>query len=149
MLFRSQIKSLNYLNNIMAKIEAINVKSEEALMLSYDGYVCECTGDNIFIVKDSELLTPPISIGILPGITRGAVFDIAAKRNINAKAVLLTRYDLYTADEIFLTGTAAEIIPVVKIDARSINKGKPGKVTLSLMEEFRRITKIDGYRYNA
>ena len=143
-----QIKSLNYLNNIMAKIEAINVKSEEALMLSCDGYVCECTGDNIFAVKDCELLTPPTSIGILPGITRGVVFDIAGKRNISSKAALLTRYDLYTADEIFLTGTAAEIIPVVKIDARLINKGKPGKITMLLMEEFRRVAKIDGFRYN-
>lgn len=142
-----QIKSLNYLNNIMAKIEAINFKVEEALMLTQDGLVCECTGDNIFIVSGA-LLTPPTSVGILAGITRKAVLDIAKKMNITSRQVMLTRYDLFNAEEIFLTGTAAEIIPVVKIDGRIINNGKPGKITHVLTEEFRKITRLEGYRYS-
>lgn len=143
-----QIKSLNYLNNIMAKIEAINFKVEEALMLTNEGYLCECTGDNIFLVKGSKLLTPPTSVGILAGITREAVLEIAKKRNIIVGEEMLTRYDLFNAEEVFLTGTAAEIIPVVKIDARTVGNGKPGRITLSLTEDFRKATKIDGFRYS-
>ncbi|MDP1852763.1 MAG: branched-chain-amino-acid transaminase [Candidatus Omnitrophota bacterium] len=143
-----QIKSLNYLNNIMAKIEAINFKVEEALMLTNEGYLCECTGDNIFLVKESMLLTPATSMGILAGITREVVLGIARKRNILVSEDMLTRYDLFNANEVFLTGTAAEIIPVVKIDGRVIGNGKPGNITLSLTEEFRRATRIDGYRYS-
>lgn len=143
-----QIKSLNYLNNIMAKIEAINFKVEEALMLTNEGYVCECTGDNIFMVRNGRLFTPPASMGFLAGITREVVLEIARKRNIPIFEEVLTRYDLFNANEVFLTGTAAEIIPVVKIDGRTIGLGKSGSLTLSLIENFRRATKIDGYRYS-
>lgn len=142
-----QIKSLNYLNNILAKIEAINAGVEEALMLSASGYVAEGTGDNIFIVKKGKLITPPVYMGILRGITRGAVMDIAAKNKITASEDILTRHDLYNADECFLTGTAAEIIPVVKIDTRPIGNGKPGVLTLKLMQEFHKLTKTDGVKY--
>ncbi len=143
----SQIKSLNYLNNIMAKIEAVNTGAEEAIMLNQDGFVSECTGDNIFIVKNQTVITPPVYIGVLKGITRGAVIDLAGKAKIPFSEEVLTRYDLYNADECFLTGTAAEIIPVVKIDGRIISTGKPGLMTLRLMRDFHLLTKIDGVRY--
>lgn len=142
-----QIKSLNYLNNILAKIEAINSGYEEALMFNAHGYVAECTGDNIFIIKDDKLMTPPPYIGILKGITRQSVMDIAEKEDIEVKETVLTRHNIFTADECFLTGTAAEIIPVVRIDKRLIGHGKPGKVTLNLMREFRKLTKTDGVKY--
>jgi branched-chain amino acid aminotransferase len=142
-----QIKSLNYLNNILAKVEAINAGVDEAVMLNSEGYVAECTGDNIFIVKKGALLTPPIHIGVLRGITRGAVIDIAHMKEIPVYEEILTRYDLFNADECFLTGTAAEIIPVVKIDGRTIANGKPGKMTLSLTSEFHKITRSDGVRF--
>lgn len=142
-----QIKSLNYLNNILAKIEAANAGVEEALMLSASGYVAECTGDNIFMIKKGKLITPPIYMGILRGITRGAVMDLAVKNKIPAVEEVLTRHDLYNADECFLTGTAAEIIPVVKIDTRSIGNGKPGPITLKLRQEFHKLTKVDGVKY--
>lgn len=143
----SQIKSLNYLNNILAKIEAINAGVEEAIMLNQDGFVAECTGDNIFIVKDQKIITPPVYIGVLKGITRSAVIDLAGKAKIQIAEEVLTRYDLYNAEECFLTGTAAEIIPVVKIDGRVISTGKPGPITLRLMRDFHSLTKIDGVRY--
>ncbi len=143
----AQVKSLNYLNNILAKVEAINAGVEEAVMLNSEGYVAECTGDNILIVKNGALLTPPIHIGFLPGITRGAVMDIARAKKIPVCEKILTRYDLFNADECFLTGTAAEIIPVVKIDGRVVSSGKPGKMTLALTGEFRKITRSDGVRY--
>jgi branched-chain amino acid aminotransferase len=142
-----QIKSLNYLNNILAKIEAVNSGFEEAIMLNMEGYVLECTGDNIFIVKDGELLTPPIYMGALEGITRGSVIDIAGAEKIKFSERVLTRHTLFNAGECFLTGTAAEIIPVIKIDNRVIGDGSPGKVTMKLMEEFRKLTKRDGVRY--
>lgn len=142
-----QIKSLNYLNNILAKIEAVNFGFEEAVMLNADGYVLECTGDNIFIVKDKELITPPVYLGALEGITRNAVIDIARSLNIKFSEKVLTRYSLFNAEECFLTGTAAEIIPVIKIDNRPIGEESPGKVTISLMNEFRKLTKKDGTRY--
>ncbi len=142
-----QVKSLNYLNNILAKVEAINAGVEEAVMLNSDGYVSECTGDNIFIVKKGMLLTPPIHIGVLRGITRGAVIDIAQMKGIPVCEEILTRYDLFNADECFLTGTAAEIIPVVKIDGRTVGDGKPGKVTLALTSEFHKTTRSDGVRF--
>lgn len=141
-----QIKSLNYLNNILAKIEAINSNVEEALMLNSIGLVTECTGDNIFIIKEGTLLTPPPYVGILKGITRGAVISIARKKRMPVFEEVLTRHNLYNADEAFLTGTAAEIIPVVKIDGRTIGTGRPGKITQMLMEEFRKLTKIEGVR---
>ncbi|MBM4082327.1 MAG: branched-chain-amino-acid transaminase [Planctomycetes bacterium] len=136
-----RIKSLNYLNNIMAKIEGKNAGAVEAVMMNKDGYVAECTGDNIFIVKDGRLVTPPAHAGILMGITRATVLDLARKARIPAAEEDLTRYDLYSADECFLTGTAAEIVPVVRIDGRTIGDGKPGKVTLRLLKMFRALTK--------
>ncbi len=141
-----QVKSLNYLNNIMAKIEAINNGSEEALMLNQAGYVAECTGDNIFMVRDGALLTPPNHLGALCGITAACVVELARKRRIPVSEAVMTRYDLFNADEVFLTGTAAEVIPVVKIDGRTIGDGKPGRVTKVLMADFRKRTTLDGVR---
>jgi branched-chain amino acid aminotransferase len=142
-----QIKSLNYLNNVLAKIEAINSGFEEAIMLDSLGYVAECTGDNIFIVKRGQLYTPPQCMGTLRGITRDAVLEIAQKKKILTHEHVLTRHELYISDEAFLTGTAAEIIPVVKIDGRTIGAGKPGKLTLALMKEFKKMTRTEGVRY--
>jgi branched-chain amino acid aminotransferase len=142
-----QIKSLNYLNNILAKIEAINAGFDEAIMLDSLGYVAECTGDNIFIVKRNELYTPPQCMGTLRGITRDAVLEIARKSKIPVHEHVLTRHELYISDECFLTGTAAEIIPVVKVDGRIIGSGKPGKLTLSLTKKFKELTKKEGIRY--
>ena len=142
-----QIKSLNYLNNILAKIEATNAGVQEALMLSAHGYVAECTGDNLFIVKERALLTPPPYVGLLKGITRGAVMGLARRARILVREEMMTRHDLYNAKECFLTGTAAEIAPIVKIDGRTIGAGKPGRVTLKLMKAFRNLTKTDGVRY--
>ena len=142
-----QIKSLNYLNNILAKIEATNAGVQEALMLSAHGYVAECTGDNIFIVKEGALLTPPPYAGLLRGITRGAVMDLARKGRVTVREEMMTRHDLYNAQECFLTGTAAEIAPIVKIDGRVIGLGHPGKLTLKLMKDFRALTKTDGVKY--
>ena len=142
-----QIKSLNYLNNILAKIEAINSGYEEAIMFTAFGYVAECTGDNIFIIKDNALVTPPAYLGILKGITRSAVMEIGKRIGLDVKEDVLTRHNLFTADECFLTGTAAEIIPVVSIEKRIVGAGKPGKTTLRLMKEFRELTKKDGVKY--
>lgn len=142
-----QIKSLNYLNNILAKIEAINGGCEEALMFTASGYVAECTGDNIFIIKGNSLITPPAYLGILKGITRAAVMDIGRKMGLDVKEDVLTRHNLFTADECFLTGTAAEIVPVVTIEKRVVGTGEPGKMTLKLMKEFRELTKKDGVKY--
>lgn len=142
-----QIKSLNYLNNILAKIEAANSGYEEAIMLDSMGYVAECTGDNIFIVKAGQLYTPPQCMGTLRGITREAVLEIAARLSIARHEHVLTRHELFNSDEAFLTGTAAEIIPVVKVDGRAIGDGRPGKTTLTLMKEFKKLTKIDGVKY--
>lgn len=143
-----QIKSLNYLNNILAKIEAINADVEEALMMSADGYVAECTGDNIFMVRDKTVLTPPKGVGVLAGITREAALTLSKKMGLKTEEALMTRYDLVNAHEVFLTGTAAEIIPVVKIDGRTIGNGTPGTFTLNLIKEFRNITKIEGVCYD-
>jgi len=132
-----KIKSLNYLNNILAKIEASQAGVIEAIMLNSHGYVAECTGDNIFIVTKGELVTPPPSAGILEGITRQVVMELARNAGIPVAERDLTRFDLYVADECFLTGTAAEIIPVVRIDTRVIGDGKPGKATLRLLKVFR------------
>ncbi|MFA5059635.1 MAG: branched-chain-amino-acid transaminase [Candidatus Omnitrophota bacterium] len=140
-----QLKSLNYLNNIMAKIEATNCGYNEAIMLDAQGFVAECTGDNIFIVKEGRLLTP--WQGRLKGITRQVVLDLAAKNNVKTKECAITRHEVFTADECFLTGTAAEIIPVVKVDGRTIGSGKPGAVTLKLIKLFHALTKTDGVKY--
>jgi branched-chain amino acid aminotransferase len=138
------VKSLNYLNNIMAKIEAIQAGTVEALMLNNEGYVAECTGDNVFIVRNGKIETPPASAGALIGITRQVVIELAGKLSIPVSEPNLTRYDLMTADECFLTGTAAEIVPVVSLDGRVIGSGKPGAVTLKLIGEFRKLTPVEG-----
>lgn len=130
------IKSLNYLNNILAKVEAINSGVEEVVMLNPQGNVAEASGDNIFIFKGTQLLTPPISAGALEGITRDVVMELARQRGYEVREITLTRYDLYTADEMFLTGTAAEIISVVDMDRRVIGTGKPGRRTLELTALF-------------
>jgi branched-chain amino acid aminotransferase len=142
-----QIKSLNYLNNILAKIEAVNSGHEEAIMLDFLGYVAECTGDNIFIVKHKQLFTPPQCMGTLRGITRDTVLEIARKDKIPVHEHVLTRHELYNSSECFLTGTAAEIIPVVKVDGRAIGTGKPGGLTLQLMKKFHELTRKEGVRY--
>jgi len=142
-----QVKSLNYLNNILAKIEATNAGYEEAIMLDSMGYIAECTGDNIFIVKNKQLYTPPQCMGTLRGITRDTVLDIAQKLSIPTHEHVLTRHELYIADEAFLTGTAAEVVPVVYVDGRLIGSGKPGKITKLLMQEFRKRTRVDGIKY--
>ncbi len=139
-----RIKSLNYLNNILAKIEANQAGVLEAIMLNNEGYVAECTGDNIFIVKDGVLKTPPTYIGALKGIKRGVVLEIAAEFGLEVREEVFTRHDLYIADECFLTGTAAEVIPVVKIDGRSIGTGTPGSYTSKLITKFRELAKTTG-----
>lgn len=131
-----RIKSLNYLNNIMAKLEGLQAGCVEALMLNHKGEVAECTGDNIFVVRGERMLTPPPDAGILEGITRSAVMELAAKEGIDCREATLTRHDLYTAEECFLTGTAAEVIPVVEIDGRPIGEGTPGPITKILKDCF-------------
>ena len=138
------IKSLNYLNNILAKIEANIAGVEEAIMLNAAGYVAECTGDNIFIVKKGQMFTPPLSSGALYGITRGTVMDLAREAGVPVSDPNLTRYDMYVADECFLTGTGAEIIPVTKIDGRVIGTGRPGPVTKSLVKKYHALTQATG-----
>ena len=138
------IKSLNYLNNVLAKIEAINGGCEEAIMLNAQGYVAECTGDNIFIIKAGAMFTPPLSAGALYGITRSVVMEIARESGMSVSEPDLTRYDLFNAEECFLTGTGAEIIPVVKIDGRVIGTGKPGPVTKGLVEKYHALTQCSG-----
>ncbi len=134
-----RIKSLNYLNNIMAKIEGLQAGCMEAIMLNHKGEVAECTGDNIFIVKHGHLLTPPTDAGILEGITRNAILELAKELKIPAREATLTRHDLLVADECFLTGSAAEVIPVVSIDSRPIGLGSVGQTTKLLMSEFKKL----------
>ena len=138
------IKSLNYLNNILAKIEATNAGATEGLILNQFGYVSECTGENVFIVKNDILKTPPISAGALEGITRKVVMDIGKNIGLEVKEENLTRYDIYTSDECFLTGTAAEIVPVVSVDKRIIGNGKPGKITMKIRKEFQNVIELEG-----
>src|ERR1051325_10653627 len=138
------IKSLNYLNNVLAKIEANNAGCEEAIMLNAEGFVAECTGDNLFIVKAGQLLTPPLSAGALYGITRGVVMELAREEGMTVAEPNLTRYDLFNADECFLTGTGAELIPIVKIDGRVSGGGKPGPVTGRLVDKYHALTKVSG-----
>lgn len=138
------VKSLNYLNNVLAKIEAQQAGAGEGLMLNEQGLVAECTGDNIFTVKDGEIHTPPISSGALAGITRQVVFEMAAEFGIRISEPDMTRYDIFTADECFLTGTAAEVIPVVKLDSRVIGDGVPGPITRRLIERFHQLTETTG-----
>src|SRR4029077_8168144 len=139
-----RIKSLNYLNNILAKIEAQQAGAAEGVMLNEQGYVAECTGDNLFVVKSGVISTPPINAGILGGITRAVVFELAKKSDIPIKEDDLTRYDILVADECFLTGTAAEVIAAVQLDRRPIGDGHPGPTTLKLVEEFRGLTRSTG-----
>ncbi len=139
-----RIKSLNYLNNIMAKIEAYQSGVIEAVMLNQEGYVAEGTGDNIFIYKEGFLITPPIYAGILEGVTRNTVLEIAEHLGIRTKQELFTRHDLYSAEECFLTGTAAELIPTIMVDSREIGQGVPGAIFKKLLAEFRALTRING-----
>jgi branched-chain amino acid aminotransferase len=138
------VKSLNYLNNVMARIEADLAEADEALMLNDAGNVAECTADNVFIVKRGQIVTPPVTAGALRGITRAVVFEIAAELEIKTLKADITRHDIFAADECFLTGTAAEIIPVVNVDGRSIANGKPGPITTRIMTRFREMTRETG-----
>ena len=138
------VKSLNYLNNVMAKVEAIAGGGEEGVMLNEQGFVAECTGDNIFVIKNGAISTPPVSAGSLDGITRKVVIGLAEELGHTISEPQLTRYELYTADEVFLTGTAAEVVPVAKYDERIIGDGKPGPITLRMMEAFSRLTQNSG-----
>lgn len=139
-----RVKSCNYLNNILAKIEASMAGALEALMLDHNGFVNECTGDNVFLVKKGVLTTPPTYLGALRGITRSVVIELARAEGIEVCEEPFTRFDVFDADECFLTGTAAEVVPVVKVDKRQIGKGKPGPVTKRLMKRFRERTAADG-----
>src|SRR3954471_3633046 len=135
-----RIKSLNYLNNILAKIEGLQAGCIEALMLNHKGEVAECTGDNVFLVRQSVLQTPPLEAGILEGVTCDAVIEIAREAGIEVREMPLTKHDVYVADECFLTGTAAEIVPVVRVDSRVIGSGKPGPMTRDLEKRFKKLT---------
>jgi branched-chain amino acid aminotransferase len=139
-----RIKSLNYLNNILAKVEAQNANASEGLMLNEQGYVAECTGDNIFVVSSGEISTPHLSCGILAGVTRAVVFELARDLGVPVHERELTRYDILAADECFLTGTAAEVIPAVQLDRILIGTGQPGPVTLKLVGAFRELTRTTG-----
>ena len=139
-----RIKSLNYLNNIMAKLEGQQAGCVEALMLNHKGEVAECTADNVFVVRGDRLLTPPPDAGILEGITRGAVMELALAAGIDCREATLTRHDIYTADECFITGTAAEVVPVVELDGRKIGSGTPGPVTLRLQAAFHALVRGSG-----
>ena len=136
-----RIKSLNYLNNIMAKLEGLQAGCGEALMLNHKGEVAECTADNVFVVRGPRLLTPPPDAGILEGITRNAVMELAVAAGIDCREATLVRHDLYTADECFLTGTAAEVVPVVEIDGRRVGPGTPGPITTRLAADFARLVR--------
>lgn len=136
-----RIKSLNYLNNILAKIESVRAGCQEAIMLNHNGEVAECTGDNLFLVKHGLVRTPYMAAGILEGITRNAVMELARAAKITVQEMALTRHDIYSADECFLTGTAAEVVPVVKCDGRPIGNGKPGPITRQLRERFHQMVR--------
>ena len=142
----AQTKSLNYLNNILARIEVNHANADEGIMLTDQGYVSEATADNIFIIKRGELLTPPSHMGILEGITRGAVLDLAKELGVPFKEKAILIHDIYCAEECFLTGSGAELIPVVSADGRTIGNGKPGKVFWKLLARFREITKEQGVK---
>ncbi|MCH7225578.1 branched-chain-amino-acid transaminase [Haloferula sp. A504] len=139
-----QVKSLNYLNNIMAKVEALQAGAMEGVMLNEQGYVAECTGDNLFVVRGGELRTPPVSDGALDGITRQVILDLARREGLPVSERSVTRYDIYTADECFLTGSAAEVIPVKTLDGRRIGEGCPGPVTARLIKAFHEETRSTG-----
>ncbi len=136
-----RIKSLNYLNNILAKIEGIQAGCIEALLLNHKGEIAECTGDNIFLVRQGVLMTPPIDAGILEGVTRDTVIGLAKQAGIEVREIPLTKHDVYIADECFLTGSAAEVVPVVTVDSRTIGDGVPGPMTQKLMAAFHKLTR--------
>ncbi|MFM1748437.1 MAG: hypothetical protein RLZZ188_2103 [Verrucomicrobiota bacterium] len=140
------VKSLNYLNNILGKIEARQFGALEAIMLNDQGYVAECTADNIFIVHKGEILTPAASQGALKGVTRSTIFDIARDLGVPIREADLTRYDIWVADECFLTGTGAEVVPTVKLDGREIGDGRPGPITKRVLEAFRKRVLVEGTR---
>jgi branched-chain amino acid aminotransferase len=142
--FPAQAKSLNYLNSILAKMEAIRQGFDEAIMLSTDGYVAECTGDNIFLVRAGGLVTPPPYASILEGVTRNTVIQAASQMEVPVHERLFTLVDVYSADECFLTGTAAEMVPVVKVDGRTIADGRPGPMTMRFSDHFRALTQTEG-----
>lgn len=142
----STVKSLNYLNNILGKIEARQFGALEAIMLNDQGYIAECTADNIFIVHKGEIITPAVSQGALRGVTRGAIFDVAKELGVPLREADLTRYDVWCADECFLTGTGAEVVPVVKLDGREIGAGHPGPITQQVLASFRRRVLVEGTR---
>lgn len=131
-----RVKSLNYLNNVMAKLEAKDAGADEAIMLNIEGHVTECTGDNLFVIRDGKIFTPPTSDGILEGVTRDLVMELAAKRGLAVTEKVLVRHDLYICDECFATGTAAEIVPITEINKRPVGNGKPGKITMQLTADF-------------
>ena len=137
----ARVKSLNYLNNILAKIEGFASGAGEVLMLNHQGHVAECTGDNLFVVKNGVLRTPPLDAGILAGLTRAAVIELARRRGIDVREETLVRHDIYTADECFLTGSAAEVIAAVSLDGRDIGDGRPGPMTEELLDDFRALTR--------
>ncbi|MBT2583589.1 branched-chain-amino-acid transaminase [Planococcus sp. ISL-109] len=141
-----KVKSLNYMNNILVKIEASLAGVSEALMLNDQGYVAEGSADNIFIVRKNKLMTPPGYVGALEGITRNAIMEVAAEKGYQMEEAVFTRHDVYVADEVFLTGTAAEVIAVIKVDGRVIGDGKPGVVTKDLLESFRELVQQDGVK---
>lgn len=143
-----RVKSLNYMNNVLAKIEAAQARVTEAIMLTQDGYVVEGTADNIFIVRNNTLLTPPLSAGCLEGITRNAVISVAKQLGIEVREELFNRHDVYNAQECFLTGTAAELIPVIKVDGRVVGEGVPGENFKALLKGFRELTLVDGTPIN-
>jgi branched-chain amino acid aminotransferase len=140
------IKSLNYMNNILGKIEAKQFGALEAIMLNDQGYVAECTADNVFIVHKGEIITPAASQGALKGITRSSIFDIGKELNVPVREADMTRYDIWVADECFLTGSGAEVIPVVKLDGREIGTGKPGPITQRVLGAFRKRVLVEGTR---
>lgn len=139
-----QVKSLNYLNNILAKVESIQAGAAEGLMLNEQGYVAECTGDNLFIVRDGEVRTPPVTDGSLDGITRQVIFELCEREGLPIREVSISRYDIYTADECFLTGSAAEVIAVKSLDERVIGTGQAGPITLRLLAAFQNETQTTG-----
>jgi len=142
--FDPRVKSLNYLKNVLAKIDAQRAGAQEAILLNAEGFIAECTADNLFVVRGGRLLTPSPQDGALEGVTRGAILELAAEANISAAQTRLTRYDVYTADECFVTGTGAELMPVTEADGRPIADGKPGPVTHRLTEAFHALVRHEG-----
>jgi branched-chain amino acid aminotransferase len=142
--FDPRVKSLNYLKNILAKIDAQRAGAHEAIMLNSAGYIAECTADNLFVVRRGRLLTPSPQDGALEGVTRGAVLELAAEAGVDAAEAHLTRYDVYTADECFVSGTGAELMPVAEVDGRPIAQGKPGPITRRLTEAFHALVRHEG-----